>query len=79
MALPTILAGLNQTVMMALAMVVIASMIGAAGLGTEILLGISRLEVGRGVLAGAGIVFMAIILDRVRQGLANRPEKRASS
>jgi len=73
MAMPTILAGLNQTIMMALAMVVIASMIGAAGMGTEILLGISRLQVGRGVLAGMGIVFMAIILDRISQGFANRP------
>jgi glycine betaine/proline transport system permease protein len=78
MAMPTILAGLNQTIMMALAMVVIASMIGAAGMGTEILLGISRLQVGRGVLAGMGIVFMAIILDRISQGFANRPNSSTS-
>jgi glycine betaine/proline transport system permease protein len=79
MALPTILAGLNQTVMMALAMVVIAAMIGAAGLGTEILQGITRLEVGRGFLAGISIVFMAIILDRISQGFAKRPEARPVS
>ncbi len=79
MALPTILAGLNQTIMMALAMVVIASMIGATGMGTEILLGISRLQVGRGVLAGLGIVFMAIILDRISQGFANRPKSSTSA
>jgi len=73
LALPTILAGLNQTVMMALAMVVIASMIGAMGLGTEILRGISRVEVGRGLIAGISIVFMAIILDRISQGFVKRP------
>lgn len=74
LALPTILAGLNQTVMMALAMVVIASMIGAKGLGTEVLTGIARLEVGRGFIAGISIVFVAIILDRISQGVARRPE-----
>ena len=79
MALPTILAGMNQTIMMALAMVVLASMIGAGGLGAEILLGISRLEVGRGVVAGVSIVFMAITLDRITQGFAGRPDaKRAT-
>jgi len=78
MALPTILAGMNQTIMMALAMVVLASMIGAGGLGAEILLGLARVEVGRGVVAGVSIVFMAIMLDRITQGFASRPEtKRA--
>lgn len=72
LAMPTILAGLNQTVMMALAMVVIASMIGAAGMGAEILRGIARLEVGRGFLGGLTIVFMAIMLDRISQGFARR-------
>ncbi|HEY95625.1 MAG TPA: ABC transporter permease subunit [Dehalococcoidia bacterium] len=74
LALPTILAGLNQTVMMALSMVVIASMIGAKGLGTEVLTGIARIEVGRGIIAGLGIVFMAIILDRISQGFARRQQ-----
>ncbi len=74
LAMPNILAGLNQTVMMALAMVVIASMIGASGLGIEVLYGISRVEVGRGFLGGISIVFMAIILDRISQGFAKRPE-----
>ncbi|MFC1949496.1 ABC transporter permease [Chloroflexota bacterium] len=74
LALPTILAGLNQTVMMALAMVVIASMIGAAGLGIEVLMGIARVEPGRGFIAGISIVFMAIILDRISQGFAKRPQ-----
>jgi glycine betaine/proline transport system permease protein len=79
LAMPTILAGLNQTVMMALAMVIIASMIGAKGLGTEVLNGIARLEVGRGFIAGISIVFMAIILDRVSQGFARRPETRRAT
>jgi len=79
MALPTILAGLNQTVMMALAMVVIASMIGASGLGAEVLNGIARIEVGRGLLGGISIVFMAIILDRVSQGVARRPKTRQAT
>ena len=70
MALPSIMAGVNQTIMMALAMVVIASMIGAKGLGIEVLNGIARLEVGRGFLGGLGIVTMAIIIDRITQGLA---------
>jgi len=79
LALPTILAGLNQTVMMALAMVVIASMIGASGLGVEVLKGIARLEVGRGFIAGISIVFMAIILDRMSQGFARRQPVRAAA
>jgi glycine betaine/proline transport system permease protein len=74
LAMPTILAGLNQTVMMALAMVVIASMIGAGGMGAEVLTGIARLEPGRGFIAGISIVFMAIILDRISQGVARRPQ-----
>jgi len=79
LALPTILAGLNQTIMMALAMVVIASMIGAITLGTEVLNGINRLEVGRGFIGGAAIVFMAMILDRVTQGFTKPQETQRSS
>ncbi len=78
MALSSILAGLNQTIMMALGMVVIASMIGAGGLGVEIHKAIVRLEVGRGTIAGIGIVFMAMILDRVSQGIARRSKVRSS-
>lgn len=70
LAMPTIMAGLNQTIMMSLAMVVIASMIGARGLGVEVLNGIQRLDVGRGLMGGIGIVLMAIILDRITQGMA---------
>jgi glycine betaine/proline transport system permease protein len=69
LALPTIMAGINQTVMMALAMVVVASMVGAGGLGSEVLNGIARLETGRGFNAGISIVIMAIIIDRMTQGL----------
>ena len=70
LAMPTVMAGLNQTIMMALAMVVIAAIIGSKGLGVEVLNGIARLDVGRGVIGGIGIVVMAIILDRITQGLA---------
>ena len=77
--MPTVLAGLNQTVMLALAMVVVASYIAAKGLGTEVLNGIARVEPGRGIIAGTAVVFMAIILDRISQGFAKRPETQRSS
>jgi ABC-type proline/glycine betaine transport system permease subunit len=67
-ALPTIMTGVNQTTMMAMAMVVISSMIGAEGIGSEVLVSIRRLEVGRGFQAGFAIVFLAIVLDRLLQG-----------
>ncbi|MEM9030379.1 MAG: proline/glycine betaine ABC transporter permease [Pseudomonadota bacterium] len=72
LAMPTIMAGINQTTMMALSMVVIASMIGAGGLGYQVLQGIQRLEVSRGLLAGLGIVFLAIIFDRIAQAYGRR-------
>jgi glycine betaine/proline transport system permease protein len=76
LALPTILAGINQTTMMALAMVVIASMIGAGGLGYQVLQGIGRLEVSRGLFAGLGIVVLAIIFDRVTQSFGRQLQTR---
>lgn len=76
LALPTILAGVNQTTMMALAMVVIASMIGAGGLGYQVLQGIGRLEVSRGLFAGLGIVALAIIFDRVTQAFGKQLQER---
>ncbi len=79
LALPTILAGLNQTIMMALAMVVIASMIGAKGLGVEVLNGLARVEPGRGFIAGISIVFLAIILDRVSQEIAKKPGRQTAT
>ncbi|MFP3999815.1 MAG: ABC transporter permease, partial [Desulfobacterales bacterium] len=63
----TMMAGINQTIMLALSMVVIAAMIGAGGLGGEVWRAIQRLQMGRGFEAGIGIVIVAIILDRVMQ------------
>ncbi|WP_078592699.1 ABC transporter permease [Evansella clarkii] len=67
MAKSTIMAGINQTVMLALSMVVIASMIGAPGLGREVLSALQRAQVGPGFVAGVGIVILAIIIDRFTQ------------
>ena len=77
LALPNIMAGINQTTMMALAMVVIASMIGATGLGQEVLQGINRLEVGRGLMAGVSIVVLAILFDRITQAYGRRQRRGA--
>ncbi|MFA9399186.1 MAG: ABC transporter permease [Clostridiaceae bacterium] len=71
-ALSTLMAGINQTTMMAMSMVVISSMIGAEGIGGQVLISIRRLQVGKGFQAGLAIVFLAIILDRVLQGSANK-------
>jgi glycine betaine/proline transport system permease protein len=69
-ALPTILLGINQTLMMALSMVVIASMIAVGGLGQMVLQGIGRLDIGLATVGGIGIVVLAMVLDRVTQGAA---------
>jgi len=69
-ALPTIMAGVNQTTMMALSMVVIASMVGAKGLGEQVLVSINRIDIALGFEAGISIVFLAIIIDRVTNGIA---------
>ena len=71
-ALPTIMTGVNQTIMMAVAMVVTCSMIGAKGLGMEVLIGINRLEIGRGFSSGIAIVIIAIILDRLTQSWSRK-------
>ncbi|MGA1696843.1 MAG: ABC transporter permease, partial [Arenicellales bacterium] len=68
LAMPTILAGVNQTVMLSLAMVVVASLIGAKGLGQDVLEALQYANVGQGILAGIAILFCALILDRVIQG-----------
>ncbi|SKC84260.1 ABC transporter permease [Maledivibacter halophilus] len=65
MALPSIMAGINQSIMLSLSMVVIASMIGASGLGSKVLNGIQRMEIGIGFEAGLSVVILAIILDRI--------------
>ena len=74
-ALPTIMTGVNQTLMMAMAMVVTCSMIGARGLGVEVLNAVNRIEMGRGIISGASVVILAVILDRVTQGWFGKEEK----
>jgi glycine betaine/proline transport system permease protein len=71
-AMPTIMAGVNQTTMMAMAMVVVASMIGAKGLGYSVLVAINRTDISMGFEAGISIVFLAIIIDRLTQGVSER-------
>lgn len=72
LALPTIMAGLNQTIMMALSMVVIAALIGAGGLGAPVVLGLNTLDIGTATVGGIGIVLLAIILDRITQALGTK-------
>ena len=72
LAMPSIMAGINQTIMLALSMVVIASMIGAGGLGNTVLTGIQRLNVGLGFEGGLGVVILAILLDRITQSFGER-------
>lgn len=78
-ALPTIMTGVNQTLMMAMAMVVTCSMIGASGLGMEVLVSVNRIEIGRGIIAGTAVVIVAIVMDRITQGLAKRSEEKNNS
>ncbi|MGI5921222.1 MAG: ABC transporter permease [Syntrophomonadaceae bacterium] len=70
-ALPTIMAGLNQTMMLSLSMVVIAAMIGAGGLGAGVLEAIGQLKIGMGFEYGVAVVIMAMILDRLSQGIGH--------
>ncbi len=79
LAMRTIMAGLNQTLMLALSMVVIAALIGAGGLGLVVNTGLGRMDVGGATAGGVGIVILAIVLDRITQGLAERSEPRATS
>jgi len=71
LAMPTIMAGLNQTIMMALSMVVIAALIGAGGLGAPVILGLNTLDIGLATIGGLSIVLVAIVLDRITQSLGN--------
>jgi len=75
LALPNIMAGVNQTIMMSLAMVVIASLVSAPGLGVLVLRGIRNLELGVGIVAGFGIVLLAVILDRASKAALGRIDK----
>ncbi|WP_202405563.1 MULTISPECIES: ABC transporter permease [Halomonadaceae] len=80
LAMPTIMAGLNQTIMLALSMVVIAAIIGAGGLGLLVFQGLNRLDIGQAFVGGLGIVLLAMVLDRITQGLGEKaPGSRASS
>lgn len=73
-AIPTIMTGVNQTIMMAMSMVVTCALIGADGLGLEILLATNRVEMGKALLPGISIVIVAVILDRLTQGLIEKSE-----
>lgn len=72
LALPSIMAGLNQTLMMALSMVVIAALIGAGGLGNPVVQGLNTLEIGLATIGGLAIVLLAMMLDRITQGFAQK-------
>ncbi|AEG45087.1 proline/glycine betaine ABC transporter permease [Isoptericola variabilis] len=72
LAAPTLMAGVNQVIMLSLSMVVIAGMVGAGGLGNEVVAALQRVDVSLGVEAGLAVVILAIYLDRVTSGLANR-------
>jgi glycine betaine/proline transport system permease protein len=79
LALPTIMAGLNQVIMLALSMVVIAGLVGGGGLGSVISGSLGRLDIAAGFNAGLAVVLLAILLDRVTQGLSERtPVARAA-
>ncbi len=72
LALPSIMAGLNQTIMMALSMVVIAALIGAGGLGNPVVQGLNTLEIGLATIGGLSIVLLAMVLDRITQGIGQK-------
>ena len=72
LAMPSIMAGLNQTIMMSLSMVVIAALIGAGGLGTPVFQGLNTLDIGLATIGGLSIVLMAMVLDRITQGMGQK-------
>jgi glycine betaine/proline transport system permease protein len=72
LAMPSIMAGLNQTIMMSLSMVVIAALIGAGGLGTPVFQGLNTLDIGLATIGGLAIVLMAMVLDRITQGMGKK-------
>lgn len=75
LAVPTIMAGLNQTIMLALSMVVISAMIGADGLGRTVYEGITQMKVGKGFEGGVAVVIMAMLLDRITQSIGTANDK----
>jgi len=76
LAMPSIMAGLNQTIMMSLSMVVIAALIGAGGLGSPVFQGLNTLDIGLATIGGISIVLMAMVLDRITQGLSKERSKK---
>lgn len=78
LAMPTIMAGFNQTLMLSLSMVVIASMIAVKGFGNEVLRAIGRLDAGKAIVGGIGIVILAVVLDRITQGLGSSKRTRGN-
>ncbi|MDP4159577.1 MAG: ABC transporter permease subunit, partial [Bacillota bacterium] len=75
LAMPTIMAGINQTMMLSLSMVVIAAMIGSGGFGQGVLAGISQMDIGKGFENGLAVVILAMILDRLGQGFIHSPRR----
>lgn len=78
LALPTVMSGINQTIMLSLSMVVIASMIGAQGIGAEVYRAVTQLQIGKGFEAGLAVVVLAIVLDRFTQNLFMPGRKKSS-
>lgn len=76
LAMPTIMAGVNQAIMLSLSMVVIASMIAVKGLGNEVLRAMGRLDAGKAIVGGLGIVILAVVLDRITQGVTRSGRER---
>ena len=75
LAMPTIMAGINQSIMLALSMVVIASMVGAPGLGADVYRAVTQIQIGKGFEAGLAIVIIAIILDRMTQNIGTKKQR----
>lgn len=75
-AAPTLLVGLNQCILLSLAMVVLAGLVGAGGLGAEVTRGLTRMEMGLGLRAGLAIVAVALLLDRLSRGALQRQARR---
>lgn len=72
LAMPSVMAGVNQVIMLSLSMVVIAALIGAGGLGAEVVRGLAQLDVGRGFVGGVGIVILALVLDRITRDVGRQ-------